>query len=311
MCSIADLLPPDEELSTGQICGIIDQACAFGVKELLLTGGEPFLREDLFKICDYSRARGLRSIITTNGLLIDEGMAERIAGSSLDHIHFSIDGLENTNDYYRGKNAFRKTVEAIKLLDNARSAGRRFSLGIALTVMNENVSELYEVAKLADGLNVDVINFQPLISDNANFIEDKPPQNWVSPEKIPLLREQIKKIENSAWRHLFVLKEPRPGLLIKYYEGKLKKKDWVCFGGFKTVFICFSKKEPLVYTCHGICGNLKALSLKEAWRSKEAYELRKHSKKCGKLCLQSCYSRESSSTLGRVFGIPSGKDVNG
>jgi len=311
MCSIAGLLPAEEELSTEQVYRVIDEAAGYGAKELILTGGEPFLREDLFNICDYSHARGLRNIVTTNGVLIGQGLAQRIAGSNLDHIHFSIDGLENTNDYYRGKGAFGKAVEAIKLLDSKRPGGRHFSLGMALTVMDENVPELYEVVKLADGLNVDVINFQPLISDNANFIERKIPQNWVTGDRITLLKEQIEKIEDSAWKHVFILKEPQLRLLVKYYEGALKKTDWVCFGGFKTVFICFSKKEPLVYTCHGICGNLNKASLKDAWRSKEARQLRRHSEKCQKPCLQSCYSRESSSSLRNVFGICGGKEKNG
>jgi MoaA/NifB/PqqE/SkfB family radical SAM enzyme len=307
MCSIAGLLPSEEELSVEQIFKVIDAAAAYGIKEFLLTGGEPFLREDIFDICAYSHSRGLRNIITTNGVLIDAGLAGRIAGSHLNHIHFSLDGLEEANDYYRGKNAFSKTIEAIKLLDKQRAAGRHFSLGVALTVMNENVPELYEIVKLADELNVDVINFQPLISDNANFIERKLPQNWVTRERIPLLKEQIEKIERTAWKHIIVLKEPHPGLLVKYYGGSLKKSDWVCFGGFKTVFICFSKKEPLVYTCHGICGNLNKISLKEAWSSPEAHKLRAHSGKCKNLCLQSCYSREASSSLRNILANKNSK----
>lgn len=307
MCTIAGMSPEEEEISTDKIYKIIDDAALYGIKELLLTGGEPFLRTDIFSICDYSHAKGMRNIITTNGVLIDGEMAERIAGSNPGHIHFSLDGLEGTNDYYRGKGAFGKIIEAIKLLDNKRSKGRHFSLGIALTVMDKNVPELYDVVKLADILNVDVINFQPLISDNANFIDRKIPQNWVAAEKIPLLRDQIKKIEKIAWRHVTVLKEPRLELLVKYYQGALHKKDWTCFGGFKTAFVCFSKKEPLLYTCHGICGNLSEVSLRKAWTSRQAKELRLHSAKCKNLCIQSCYSREASSSLKNALGSQSRK----
>lgn len=307
MCSIAGLLPAEEELSTEQIYKIIDSAALYGIKELLLTGGEPFLRTDIFSICDYSHAKGMRNIITTNGVLIDGEMAERIAGSNLGHIHFSLDGLEETNDYYRGKNAFAKTIAAIQLLKKKKADTGKFSLGIAFTVMNENVSQLYDIVKLADGLNVDVINFQPLISDNANFIDRKIPQNWVAAEKMPLLRDQIKKIEETAWRYVTVLKEPRLELLVKYYQGALHKKDWTCFGGFKTAFVCFSKKEPLLYTCHGICGNLNEVSLRKAWTSRQAKELRLHSAKCKNLCIQSCYSREASSSLKNALGSQSRK----
>ncbi len=307
MCSIVDLLPPAEELSTEQIYKVIDDAALYGVKELLLTGGEPFLRKDIFSICDHSHAKGLRNIITTNGVLIDADMSERIAGSNLDHIHFSLDGLEDMNDYYRGKGTFGKTIEAIRLLDKRRLTGRNFSLGIATTVMNENVSQLYDIVKLADGLSVDVINFQPLISDNANFVDNRIPQNWVAAEKISLLKECLEKIEESAWKHIAVLKEPRLELLIKYYQGTLQKKDWVCFGGFKTAFICFSKQEPLLYTCHGICGNLNEVSLKKAWTSSQSRKLRVHSRNCKNLCIQSCYSREISGNLRNALGLKNRK----
>lgn len=311
MCSIADLLPQEEELSHEQIFRIIDEASLSGIKELVLTGGEPFLRQDIFNICDYAASKGLKSVVTTNGVLIDSDMAGRIAQSGLNHVHISLDGLEPTNDFYRGRGAFTRTIQAIKSLNKARDSARRFSIGIAVTVMDKNAEELYEIVKLCDGLNIDTINFQPLISNNANFMERVRPEDWVSRVKIPLLEDQINKIRDSSWKHIRVFEEPRPELLVKYYKGELTKRDWVCFGGFKTVFICFSKNEPLVYTCHGICGNLNKEPLKKAWASKEAQKLRVHSRECRDLCLQSCYSRESSSSLKSILGMHFFKGKNG
>lgn len=297
MCKIVDLLPADEELSTQQILHIIDEAAKYGITEAVFTGGEPFLREDIFTICEYCYNKGLTSVITTNGTLIDGNIAENITKSKVNHIHLSLDGLEETNDFFRGRGVFKKVREAIRVLNEARNTNGSFSIGIACTVMDRNVKELYELVKLADDLSVDVINFQPLVNDNTNFLDKTLPSFWVKKENIPVLEREIKRIRKYKPKHLTIYEEPHLELLIKYYQGNLTRRDWVCFGGFKTVFICFSKNQPLVYSCHGVCGNLDRISLRRAWTSKEAYKLRLHSKNCKDLCMQSCYSQESSQSL--------------
>lgn len=309
MCGIANLLSQKEELSTKQIFHIIDEAKSYGIKKILFTGGEPFLREDIFKICEYSYKKGLISIITTNGMMIDDNLTQAIAESGISHIHFSLDGLEETNDFSRGRGVFKKIIEGISILNEKRINGRFFSIGVACTVMNSNVRELSEIVALSDGLNVDIINFQPLIDDNASFMDRDLPQFWVKKENIPVLEQEIAKIRAYKPKHVTVYEEPHIELLIKYYSGKLTGKDWVCFGGFKTVFICYSKNEPLVYSCHGVCGDLGRISLKKAWGSKEAHKLRVHSKNCKNLCMQNCYSQEASQSLRNLSKFYIGKAV--
>jgi len=300
MCRIVNLLPQDQELSTEQVFRVIDKAADYGIREVLLTGGEPFLREDIFRICEYSNSKGLKSIITTNGVLIDDNSAEAIADSGVSHIHFSLDGLEHANDFLRGRGVFSKVIEVINILNKKRNNGRFFSLGIACTVMNVCVGELYDLVRLADDLKVDVINFQPLANDNTNFLDRSSSPFWLREEDITVLQREMKRIRKYKPKYTTINEEPRLELLIKYYQAALTRKDWVCFGGFKTVFICFSKNQPLVYSCHGICGNLNGYSLKKVWQSKEARKLRIHSKKCRNLCMQSCYSQESAQSLGSL-----------
>ncbi len=297
MCSIANSLPPEDELATAQIFRIIDEAKNYGIKEVLLTGGEPFLREDIFTICGYCYKKGLKSIITTNGAIINEHLAENIAKSKINHVHFSLDGLEETHDFFRGRNVFSKVIKAVDILNKERINNHCFSMGVACTVMDNNVKELSEIVRLADNLNIDIVNFQPLVNDNSNFLDKNLPLFWVKEENVPILEQEIEEIRKYKPKHINIYEEPRLELLIKYYKRELAKKDWACFGGFKTVFICFEKKEPLVYSCHGICGNLDKISLREAWTSKEARKLRLHSQNCNNLCMQSCYSQEAFQSL--------------
>ncbi|MFH2145463.1 MAG: radical SAM protein [Candidatus Omnitrophota bacterium] len=297
MCTLVNLHPQEEELSTGQVIHLIEEAIKYKIPEILFTGGEPFLREDIFEICRYVCKRGARSVITTNGTLINERIAGQIMGLGKTHIHFSIDGLEKTNDYFRGEGAFKKAVQAIELLIKGRSNKPGISLGIACTVMNENTHELSDIVKFADEIGVDVVNFQPVAEDNARFLNEKLPLSCAKKQNIPFLIQQIKNIREYTPKHVFIYEEPHLELLIPYYENKLTRRDWICFGGFKTAFVCFEKRKPLLYSCDGICGNLDEVSLKQAWRSREAYKLRLHSKNCKNLCMQSCYSKEISQSL--------------
>ena len=301
MCTIAHLLPEEEELSKKQIFNIIDQATQYKIEQLLFTGGEPFLRKDIFEVSDYASSKGMRVIITTNAILLDEGLVEKISKSGIRHVHVSIDGLLEANDFFRGKGAFEKIKKSLGYLCKEKNKSHSFSVGLACTVMDNNVKDLKELVSFGDELGVDGINFQPLMRDNANFQDKTLPEYWVKDENIPVLEEQIKKIKELSKKHINIYEEPRLELLAKYYSGKLSKKDWVCFGGFKTAFVCFEKTKPLLYTCHGVCGDVKEDGLERAWKSKAAHKLRIHSQNCKNPCLQSCYSNEAAGSLKSLF----------
>ncbi len=301
MCSIVNLLPQEEELSTVQIFHIIDEAKAYGIKKVLFTGGEPLLRKDIYELCRYADKNRLQSIVTTNGLLLDERTVDALIGAKAGHIHVSLDGLEKTNDFFRGEGVFKKIVKNIKRINCLKKKVSCFSIGIACTVMDNNINELFDLVRFADELGVDSINFQPLINDNANFMNKQLPEFWVKKENIDCLKQEILKIEEYKPVHITVYEEPSLKLLVKYYQQEVLERDWVCFGGFKTVFICYNRRQPLVYSCHGVCGNLNEIALKKAWKSKAAWRLRLHSEKCKNFCLQSCYSRQESENLVKII----------
>jgi MoaA/NifB/PqqE/SkfB family radical SAM enzyme len=300
MCSLPP--SPHRELSRETVFNLIDQAARLGIREAVLTGGEPLLRRDLLDVCGHCRIRGVRSIVTTNGTLIDETLARAIAGSGMSHIHFSIDGMETTNDRVRGRGNFEKAVRGIELLARLKQAENRGpSIGVACTVMDHNLEDLPRLLAYADGLGVDVINFQPLLKDNFNTPDRRESKFWVREENWPALDQALQEIKDFKRKHIQIHEEPRLELLRKYYRKTLGGADWQCFGGYKTLFICVGDDgAPRVYTCHGICGNLNEKSLADCWVSKEARNLRKDVKRCRDLCLQSCYSRERSATLNAI-----------
>lgn len=110
-CTVNDIKV--RELTTSQIYSIIDDLARWGTKRILFTGGEPLLREDIGKIVDYSKGKGLYVSINTNGVLIPKKLNEI---EKLDSITLSFDGPEKQHDMLRGDGNYNKLMEAIRFI---------------------------------------------------------------------------------------------------------------------------------------------------------------------------------------------------
>ena len=64
--------PYEGELDTGRCLRLLDEIAAFSQPVIILTGGEPLLRPDIFEIAAYGDAKGLRMVMATNGTLVDD-----------------------------------------------------------------------------------------------------------------------------------------------------------------------------------------------------------------------------------------------
>ena len=122
------------ELSTSEVYGVMDDLRAYGVPVLILSGGEPLLRPDIFEIAHRSKAMGFYTSLSTNGTLIDTPMADRIAEVDFDYVGISLDGLRDTHDKFRRlQGAFDRSLAALRLL-NAR--GIKTGLRFTMTALN-------------------------------------------------------------------------------------------------------------------------------------------------------------------------------
>ena len=89
------------ELNTQEVFKVMDDLKAARVPVLILSGGEPLLRPDIFEISARAKAMGFYVGLSTNGTLIDERNIERIAAIGYDYVGISIDGLRATHDRFR------------------------------------------------------------------------------------------------------------------------------------------------------------------------------------------------------------------
>jgi radical SAM protein with 4Fe4S-binding SPASM domain len=117
-CASAAKPPFPDEVDTASAKRIVDQIYDFGASFLGISGGEPFLRKDLFQIVKYAKKIGLNVSIITDGHLLDEAAFEGIVKNEVS-VTVSIDGAEATNDAIRGRGAYAKAVVAVDKLSKA------------------------------------------------------------------------------------------------------------------------------------------------------------------------------------------------
>jgi len=120
---------------------LLKDLASVGVKILLLSGGEPLLRHDLYDIIEQAASLGMRPAISTNGTLMTPEAAQRLKAVGLSYAGVSLDGLERTHDLFRGETgAFQKAWKGIQA---ARSAG--LLVGIRFTLTRQNAGDLEEL----------------------------------------------------------------------------------------------------------------------------------------------------------------------
>ncbi|MCU7877899.1 MAG: heme d1 biosynthesis radical SAM protein NirJ [Candidatus Thiodiazotropha sp. (ex Lucinoma borealis)] len=139
------------ELDTPQVYTVMDDLKAYGVPVLILSGGEPLMRPDIFEISRRAKAEGFYVGLSSNGTLITEETIGDIAEVGYDYVGISIDGMRETHDRFRRKQgAFDESLHGIRL---CREAGLK--VGLRFTLTQENAAELPDLLQLMDAEGVE------------------------------------------------------------------------------------------------------------------------------------------------------------
>ena len=142
--SRSDALAARDELSTQEARSMLQDAAGYGCPVVLFSGGEPMMRGDIMQLIAYATSLGLRTVLSTNGTLIDKQAAQQLASAGVGYVGVSLDGLESVHDKFRGRSgAFQSALRAIRL---CRQAGVK--TGVRFTLCRRNVQEIDSIFKL-------------------------------------------------------------------------------------------------------------------------------------------------------------------
>ncbi len=146
------------ELSYEQVCTVMDDLKGFRVPVLILSGGEPLLRPDIYDIAKRAKAKGFYVGLSSNGTLIDENNIDKIAECDFNYVGVSLDGLGATHDKFRRLDgAFDASLKGIRL---CRALGLK--IGVRFTMTQDNAHDLPGLLKLVEDEGIDRFYFSHL-----------------------------------------------------------------------------------------------------------------------------------------------------
>ena len=146
------------ELNTQEVFKVMDDLKAARVPVLILSGGEPLLRPDIFDIARRAKAMGFYVALSSNGTLIDESNIDAIDEIGFDYVGVSLDGIGATHDHFRRKQgAFEASMHGIRLC-----LARDIKVGVRYTMTEGNAHDLPALLKLVEDEGIDKFYFSHL-----------------------------------------------------------------------------------------------------------------------------------------------------
>ena len=281
---------------------ILDQIKEVGKPVIILTGGEPLLREDLFDIAEYGSSIGMRMVLATNGTLLNRENVRKIKDSGIKRVSISIDSAnEKEHDEFRNvEGAFRKAIDGTRIL---KEEGVEFQINT--TVTKRNLNQIGRIMDMAIGLGAAAYHIFLLVPTGRGRMLSK---EVVEKEEYEKFLLWLSKKSQSIPIHI------KPTCSPQYYRILRQKKiefkghglDSVTRGCLGGISFCFISSDEKIQPCGYLeieCGNLKEKSFKEIWESSPIFNsLRNFSLYKGK-CGRCEYIRFCGGCRARAYEI--------
>lgn len=279
-----------EKLSTTEVLTIMDEV-ADNNSSLYLSGAEVFTRPDIMEILKYAHSNNIPTALTTNGTLIKDYQIRELSKMNNLRLNFSIDGLEKTHDYIRGKGNFEKTITVIKKLLETRGVNRYPVINTNTTFSSEILGEVHNLIDFLINLKVDGISFQHLwftSESQAKQQSDRMITDFNIDERghfshvittfpleyIEKLASEVDNIQRHRYR-VPVRINPRLSRdqIIKYYTDLDFSKRTKCFVPWNKILIKADGKAmfcPDEWITKWEIGNIRNQSISELWNNDKA-----------------------------------------
>lgn len=294
------------ELDTAAALRLVDQITAVGNPIVILTGGEPLLRPDIFEIARYGTDRGLRMVMAPNGTLIDEAAAGRIAAAGIKRISISLDGATaEVHDRFRGVDgAFEGALRGIR---NAKAAGVEFQVNTTIT--KRNLAEIPRIMELAESLGAAAHHIFLLVpTGRGKYIVDQEIDaeeyektlNWFYDQR-EATSLQLKATCAPHYYRILRQRARQEGKTVTFQSHGLDAVTRGCLAG--TGF-CFISHTGVVQTCgflHLKCGDVTESSFGEIWKNSEIFKALRDFRNLEGKCGRCEYNRVCGGCRARAF----------
>ena len=269
--------PYPGELDTEKCLEILHQIAQVGKPIVILTGGEPLLREDVFELAQQGTLLGLRMVMATNGTLVTPEIAQRIKSSGIKRVSISLDGssAQEHDQFRKVPGAFDASLQSIEWLNKE---GIEFQINT--TVTRHNVHQVAEILDLAVNLGavahhifllVPTGRAKDMVNQEIDALEYEKLLHWFFDmrNQVPL---HLKATCAPHYYRILRQEAHARGEKVDFDTYGLDAVTRGCLGG--TSF-CFISHDGIVQPCGYLelnCGDLKKSSFGEVWRDSQIFK---------------------------------------
>jgi AdoMet-dependent heme synthase len=296
------------ELSTDECKRVMGEIAEVGKPVIILTGGEPLLRADIFDLAAYGTAKGLRMVMATNGTLMTPESVERMKASGIQRISVSLDGpTPETHDAFRKvKGSFEGSLRGIAL---AREGGLPFQVNTTITKINLHL--VPDMLRLAVDLGAVALHIFLLVptgrgkelrEQEISALDYEKTLDWFydQREKVPL---QLKATCAPHYYRILRQRARKEGKKITPQEFGLDAVTRGCLGG---ISFCFISHVGQVQPCGYLeldCGNVKEKSFGAIWAGSEVFRNLRNTNGYGGKCGRCEFRKVCGGCRARAYEI--------
>ena len=287
----------DNELTTKEAKVLMDQIYQVSRPLLILSGGEPLLRPDIFELIEYGSAKGLKMGLGSNGSLIDDAVAAKLKAAGIATVSISLDSnIAAQHDEFRGvSGAWEKAVNACKALRN-----NNVLVQVNTTLTQQNYNQIDDIMSLAEGIGVENFHLFFLVpTGRGTKLTDISPQKY---------EDMITNTFAKVSKHRLNVRPSCAPQFMRIAKGMgLDMRQWIrgCIAG---MYYCRIYPNGDVTPCPYLpikLGNVREKSFSEIWFNSNIFQtLRNPSSLKGK-CGACEYKTLCGGCRARAYGLSS------
>jgi heme b synthase len=268
--------PYTGELDTTEAFRLLDQIGEIAKPIIILTGGEPLLRDDIFDIAAYGTQKGFRMVMAPNGTLVTEDIANKLVAAGIKRISISLDGAtaQSHDNFRKVDGAFEGAVNAMKI---AKKVGLDFQVNTTITKTNlDQIPKIQQLAVERGAVAHHIFLLVPtgrgkyIVDTEISAAEYEQTLNWFydQKDKTPL---DLKATCAPHYYRILRQRAKKEGKSISFKTHGLDAVTRGCLGG---IGFCFISHRGDVQPCGFLtadCGNVRQRSFADIWRRSNVF----------------------------------------